>query len=243
MLRNAQKLAVDSHGSELNFFVIIRSLFDGYVQYPNTKKQPLINSSIIINGQHIQKYFLELHESLDIKQWIEKDKSNNDNNNIKYQPIGKPLLNRFKDQLDKIIKSLQLSSDQYQSISPECSIVTAPTMIIPSGSTYASFHDKTNMVYLIDTDPIYHHQHTNVEQNTYKHRIANRSSNTTYINLNNANNGYNGYNGSHAANLYRTVDLRYNPMNTTSISNNNDHNHSIVDIVMLMPNGDIYVIK
>eukprot|EP01083_Nonionella_stella_P318720 1166406_1 len=51
----------------------LRKLLDGSVQYANTKQQPLIPIGTIKNCKHIKQYLLNLHETLDVNQWIQDD--------------------------------------------------------------------------------------------------------------------------------------------------------------------------
>ena len=97
---------------DIDYFCIIRSLFNGFVQYPNTKKQPLINSSIIIKSKEMQQYLLKIHYSLDIKKWI---LNSNGSKTKKYQPIGKTILNKIRNNLDKIISDFAKSTNNYNS--------------------------------------------------------------------------------------------------------------------------------
>ena len=86
------------------------------MKYPNTKQQPLINTSIIIKNKDIQKYLFNLHNSLNIQQWIIESNNGND---TKYKQIGKIVLNKICITLDKIISDLQLAhlSTTHQMIS------------------------------------------------------------------------------------------------------------------------------
>ena len=76
---------------------------NGNVKYPNTKRQSLINSSIIIKDKEIQNWFLNLDESLNINKWIMLFKNMNTN---KHEPIGKAILNKMQKTLGDIISNL-----------------------------------------------------------------------------------------------------------------------------------------
>ena len=77
--------------------------------------------------KQIQNYLLKLHNILDIQQWILSDKFNNNNNNnnlsIKYQPIGKTILNEIRNNLDKIISDFTKNK---KNVTQEIPIIRAP---------------------------------------------------------------------------------------------------------------------
>ena len=107
-LKYIQKLNLSF--KNIDYFCIIRLLFNGFVKYPNTKKQPLINSSIIINCKEMQQYLLKIHYSLDIEKWIINDNGPTIKK-AKYQPIGKTILNKIRTNLDKIISDFKKNTN------------------------------------------------------------------------------------------------------------------------------------
>ena len=138
---NLQELNLN--GKDANYFCIIRSLFNGFVKYPNTKKQSLINSSIIINCEEIQEYLLKIHNSLEIKKWI-IDIVNNDTKTKKYQPIGKIILNKIRKSLDKIISDLtKCTNDNNNSNKTQQIPIIRPPQIFDTSSSSSSSYIGT----------------------------------------------------------------------------------------------------
>ena len=82
----------------------MKGLFDGRIQYKNTKEQALINSGIIMQSTKIQNYFKEnIDESLDIKEWIIEEKQKRINNKQTFRGIGDIILHKLLKQFKEII--------------------------------------------------------------------------------------------------------------------------------------------
>ena len=82
----------------------MKGLFDGKIQYRNTKEQGLINSGIIMQSAEIQNYFKEnIDGLLNIKQWIIDEKQQRTNNKQTFRGIGDIILNKLTNKLKEII--------------------------------------------------------------------------------------------------------------------------------------------
>ena len=97
----------------------MKGLFDGTVQYANTKQQSLINSSTVMCCDKIQQYLLTLHSSLSIKQWVHEERMNNHHH--RYQAIGKTILQKVRFTLNDMITNRKLSTSPISSHSSHSS--------------------------------------------------------------------------------------------------------------------------
>ena len=80
------------------------ALFNGEIQYVNTKKQPLINSGIIIQSMRMQTYLHQkIDESLTIKEWIFEEKQKMRMNQQKFRGVGDIILNKLRRKLQEIV--------------------------------------------------------------------------------------------------------------------------------------------
>ena len=76
------------------FLNILRLLFNGAVKYSNTKPQPLINGGTVICSDEMHRFLQSIHFSLQIRQWIEHQKS--------VEHKTKLLITKIRSQLNKI---------------------------------------------------------------------------------------------------------------------------------------------
>ena len=110
-----------------------------------------------MNNLEIQNYLLQLHQSLNIKQWIMVDTVDNNASLVKYKPIGKIILNKIQSALDQIILNLQESSiNTYvdnTSTSTQTCLITTPEMVSTISSPQRIDHYGTtnNNSYYIPT--------------------------------------------------------------------------------------------
>ena len=89
---------------------MIKALFDGKIQFSNTKTQSLINSGIIMNCTKMQKYLKDkIHSKLDITNWIIAEKLKISKNK---KGIGNIILNKLRQTLQEIIINNTLSTTQ-----------------------------------------------------------------------------------------------------------------------------------
>ena len=99
-----QQLHGHFNKSKLDMITIMRALFAGTIQYVNTKRQPLINSDVIMQSPEIQRYFNQnIDESLKIKEWIAEEKQKMRNNQQSLKGIGKIILNKLRIKLQEIV--------------------------------------------------------------------------------------------------------------------------------------------
>ena len=88
---------------------IIKVIFEGNVQFAQTKLQPLIPNGTIKLSKEIQKYLLSLHPSLTINNWCEiqkkqqKLKDSMEKKKRKRTGNAKLLVKQLKESLNKLL--------------------------------------------------------------------------------------------------------------------------------------------
>ena len=90
---------------------ITKGLFEGKIKFSNTKQQPLINSSTIIQSTQLQKYLQQKTEpSLDIQKWLKEER-----NKIcgRHLGIGKIILNKIRKRLQEIMNENEEQKYEY----------------------------------------------------------------------------------------------------------------------------------
>ena len=75
--------------------------------------------------KEIKKHLLKMHYSLDIEKWIFDDNGST-TKRVKYQPIGKTILNKIRTNLDKIISDFTKNTNSNNSTTQEIPIIRPP---------------------------------------------------------------------------------------------------------------------
>eukprot|EP01084_Bolivina_argentea_P154950 270073_1 len=104
---------------ELN---VIAALFNGHITYNNTKTMPLINGGTVVNSQQLHQHLQELHQSLQVKQWI-REQERRGNYKKKAQTVGK----QIQSELNRIIQDMLAPAVPHHHLSSTGSFRTVAT--------------------------------------------------------------------------------------------------------------------
>lgn len=79
---------------------IIRECFDATIQYSNTRRQYLINQGTLMSSALFQQYLYNIHDNLDINEWINNEKQIRAKSlDKKYPAIGPEIMNQLRHKL------------------------------------------------------------------------------------------------------------------------------------------------
>eukprot|EP01084_Bolivina_argentea_P277883 474577_1 len=80
---------LDQHNLLMFELKVTKELFEGKVKYSNTKPLPVINGGTIMCSKEMHQYLFNLHNTLQIKEWIENQEHNGNYKNISFSIIEK----------------------------------------------------------------------------------------------------------------------------------------------------------